>query len=174
MQDQYFSDYEKEKRKEQSDTAKKIEHEKLQQLEERLIVSKIKVDINELKSLIIEWYIDINQIDNVLSWDSLENNDILTIFSKIEEVEELLNIDKILPKEYRITKTDYLSALKDKNDRDNTISKIEQALLYLHQSYDGGDSLGLSLFKMYFFVLNKNLVLVQENYIDIKNNLIDK
>jgi hypothetical protein len=56
------------------------------------------------------------------------------MLDKIDEIEDLKDIDKILPKNLRLTKEEYLIALKNKNARVKILIKINNSLDYIYNS----------------------------------------
>jgi inorganic pyrophosphatase len=54
------------------------------------------------------------------------------IFQKIDEIENIENIDEYLPKEYRITKEEYKNALSNDIFRVQIITKINVALSIIY------------------------------------------
>jgi hypothetical protein len=70
--------------------------------DKKLIFLKSIIKIGLLKPYLIE---------KVLEGDDLTKMEIKEIFDKIDEIENITNIDEILPKELRITKYEYLEAL---------------------------------------------------------------
>jgi len=55
------------------------------------------------------------------------------LFDKIDELEEIKDIDKYLPPELRLSKDDYKKALHDDIFRIQTITKLNSALTLLAQ-----------------------------------------
>ena len=54
------------------------------------------------------------------------------VLKKIDEISNTDKIDKILPKEMRVSKEEYLNALEDSVERDNLIEKLNGALDHLY------------------------------------------
>ncbi|MDD2745788.1 MAG: hypothetical protein PHU93_04585, partial [Candidatus Gracilibacteria bacterium] len=104
---------------------------------------------------------------------SLETYEIEAIFEKIDAIEQIPEVEKILPKAFRLSKEEYVGALESEAMRKVALQKIDEALTHIYE-YGNPNSLGatLGVFFSGFMMLNKNLVLVQEHTIDIKNSLI--
>lgn len=105
--------------------------------------------------------------------ESIETEEIEVIFEKIDAIDHVPEIERILPKNFRLTKDEYVDALTDDAKRKIALQKIEGALTYLYE-YSNPNVLSstLGVFFSGFMVLNKNLVFVQENTIDIKYSLL--
>jgi hypothetical protein len=71
-------------------------------------------------------------LDNILDSKILDSQDIKIIFDKIDEIEFIENIESILPKQLRITKEEYLIALKDPNKRIDLIKKLDNTLEHIY------------------------------------------
>lgn len=172
MEDNNILNHEKDKERNKLDENEKSE--KLRQLERITQIGKIKFDLEKLKFLIMNWFLDENLVKDLIEWHSIESKEINDIFSKLDMIEEIQWIEKILPKEFRITKEDYLSAIASDEYRKIVLDKIDDALTYLYKSINWDESILFNLFAWVLYLLNKNLQIVQENYIDIKNNLKSK
>ncbi|MEI8091888.1 MAG: hypothetical protein WCG98_06850 [bacterium] len=60
--------------------------------------------------------------------DIMKSLDVQKIFEKIEEIEQQKDVDKILPKAMRVTKEEYLQALKDPTKKAQVLQKFDQCL----------------------------------------------
>ena len=146
-------------------------------LEHQKVKEKISVEIeaesslNDLKELVNKWVITKETADKIVEWENIDESTIKEIFEKIEELEEVKDIDKYLPVELRITKDDYSRALHDDIFRLQTITKLDSALTLIANKINPDSALWLNLFSWFLTVIDKNLILVQENTIDIKDNL---
>jgi len=98
-------------------------------------------------------------------------HEIEEIFTKIDEIEEIKDIDKYLPKENRISKEEYTKAIYDDIFRIQTLIKIKTALAILSTQINPENWFWINIFKWFLLVLDKNLIKIQENHIDIKNSL---
>lgn len=70
-----------------------------------------------------------------------------------------------------MTKDEYVRALSSPDERQRALTKIDAALSYLYDQASPNGFSAVSIFFSGFMMLNKNLVLVQENTIDIKRSL---
>lgn len=69
--------------------------------------------------------------ESVISGKELDKEEIQEIFDKINEIEEVKNVDKILPKNLRLTREEYENALDDDIARAAAISKLNSALEFM-------------------------------------------
>jgi len=160
------------------DNIEKTNFEKHQKNKEK-ILNKIKTseNLSELKQLVEKWIITQKIADKIRSWNFINKTEIEEIFTKINEIEEIENIDKYLPKEFRITKEEYIQALENKLHRIQTITKLDLALNFIVQEIEPWNFVWwINVFWSFLTVLDNNLKKIQENTIDIKDSLtkIDK
>lgn len=157
---------------------KELKKEFIKQLEFKKTKEKISIEIESekllanLKDLIEKWEISKDEIANFINNIELENEEIVNIFKKIEEIENIDNIDNILPRNLRVNEEEYKKALKDEVFRSELIIKINNWLSFLSNQIKTSSSSWLNLFWWYLFMLDKNLILVQENSIEIKTSLV--
>lgn len=156
--------------KEKSDNLKKkLEHEKIKE--------KISVEVEaenkifDLKELVEKWIISKETAKKVTSWENIDEEIINEIFKKIDEMEEIKDIDKYLPANLRINHEEYLKALHDDIFRVQTLTKLDSALIILARQINPNSSMWVNLFSWFLTVLDKNLITVQEHTIDVKNSL---
>jgi hypothetical protein len=144
-----------------------------EQKRKEIIYSKIETSesLAELEELIKKWIISKEIANKVKKWDIINEKEIKEIFKKIDEIEEIKNIDNYLPKELRITKEEYLKALKDKVFRIKTITKLNLALNFIADQLHYEDIWWINIFGSFLWLLDKNLIKIQENTIDIKDSL---
>lgn len=161
---------------------KESKENKKKNLEHKKVKEKISVEIDtddslwNLKELISKWVISKETAEKIISGSSIDEKNIKEIFEKIDQIEEVKNIDKYLPKKLRITKEDYSQSLHNDIFRTKTITKVESALIILWEQVNPDNAIWINLFSWFLTILDKNLILIQEYHIDIKNNLkeIDK
>lgn len=130
--------------------------------------------INELNSLLENSYIDTSTkiiLEKIIKSEDISQEEIEMIFQKIEEIENIDDIDKFLPKELRITKEDYNRAINDDIYRQHMFVKIDDALWILYEQIKPNLGFWMNLLRWYMVVLDKNLIKIQENNIDIKHSL---
>lgn len=156
----------------------KIKEEERKHLEFIATKEKITVEIEteekiwNLKELVEYWVISSETADKIISWINISNEEIAKIFEKINEIEDVKDIDLYLPKELRITHEQYIKALSDDIYRVQTITKLNSALTLLANQINPDSITWLNLFSGFIAILDKNLIKIQENTIDIKNELI--
>ncbi len=142
------------------------------------IGAKIKAEdeIFNLKQLINSWIITEKIAKDVIEWKNIDNKTIKEIFDKIDEIEDIKNVDDLLPKELRVTSWEYFKAISDEIFRVQTITKLDSALTLISNKINPDSSMWLNLFSWFLTILDKNLIKIQENTIDIKNSLkkVDK
>lgn len=104
------------------------------------------------------------------------------IFTKIEEsqgmsaeiaefFDTVTGIEDVLPKDLQITKKEYIAALTDEAARVAVAEKTEYALNFIANSHSPRSSWPLGTFLSFVSIRSKNVVRVQESYIDIKRSL---
>lgn len=166
------------------DKKKKTKEEKLQDEIKTLEFKKSKEKImtledteeklQALKEMIQNWEIDERTkkvLEKVIASADMNDEDIETIFRQIDEIENIENVDNYLPKEFRITKDEYKDALTNHISRIQVLTKIDVALTIIINQIKPFDWSMLNLFRWYLIALDKNLVRLQENHIDMKNIL---
>lgn len=169
------------KDKEQKDSIINQEENQKKQLKKALehkkVKEKISVEIEaekqilNLKELVKKWVITNETKEKIDNWIDIWEDVVNFIFEKIDEIENVNKIDKYLPKELRITHNEYIKALHDDIFRVQTITKLNSALTLLSNQINPNSLTWLSIFSWYLLILDKNLIKIQENTIDIKNNL---
>lgn len=93
------------------------------------------------------------------------------ILEKIDEMNKSKEIHHYLPEELRVTKDEYIQAQKDEKKRKEVLAKIEEALSHIGAHIWVGKKLGCNMVALLALLFNKNLVFLQENHIDMKDNL---
>lgn len=127
-----------------------------------------------LKSMVERGLIEVATAESIVSGEDLDSAEIEEIFSKIDEIENTHEIDRILPPEFRVSRDEYLLALKDAETRSATLGKLDLALDYIYQTVHPAPLSVLNFFGGFIAALDRNLVLVQENTIDIKRSLVSR
>ena len=113
-------------------------------------------------------------IEKVVDWEEISSQEIQEIFEKIDQIENIKDVDKYIPEKLRISKEEYSHSLHDEESRKKTIQKIDNSLWILSQQLNTGHMGWLNLFSGFLAVLDKNLILIQEHTIDIKRSLEEK
>lgn len=128
-------------------------------------------ELLKLKDLVSSWKIDKNTIEKITKWELIEDSVLEEIFDKIDEIEDIKEIDKYLPKDLRITKEEYKTAMTDDIQRIQTLTKLNTSLTLLANQIIPVWTGTINLFSGFLLVLDKNLKKIQENTIDIRDNL---
>ena len=89
----------------------------------------------------------------------------------VDKIENIKDINNYLPQELRVTKDEYSQAVQDDIFRVKTLTKLQSALTLLSTQINPDTLTGLNIFSGFISVLDKNLVMIQEHNIDMKNNL---
>lgn len=129
---------------------------------------EVENDLHYLKDMINSWFVSQETARKIIDWVQISNEEIKDIFDKINQIEEVKEIDKYLPREYRITQEQYFKAISDDIFRVQVLTKLDSALALLSKQIVPDRAMGLNLFSWFIWVLDKNLILIQENTIDIK------
>lgn len=158
--------------KEQEEFQKKqIEHQKMKEYIQT--ETETEENLHKLHDLVDEWLLTKEQAEHIAEWEQLSQEDVQEIFDKIDEMEDLKDVDKYLPAELRITKEDYSKAMTDDIFRVQTLTKLDTALTVIGQQVVPDASSWVNLFSWFLTILDKNLVILQENTIDVKDNLTE-
>jgi len=148
--------------KELKEKEKKEEEKEKQWLEENM---------DEILNLVDKWIISKETAKNIVEGKDIDEDTVKEIFDKIDDIEDIKDIDDILPPELRITKEQYIKALDDDIFRVKILTKIDSSLTLLSNKITWDNISSVNLFSWFLTVLDKNLVKVQENTIDIKDCL---
>jgi len=166
---------EEKKKKEAIDNGKKLEHKKL--LEHNRIKEKIGIEIEaenkiwNLKDLISKWIISKETANSIIRWIDVDDETINDMFDKIEQIEDIEDIDNYLPKYLRVTKDEYKKALIEETFRIQIIIKINSALNLLSKHIKPNNALPINIFSVFLSIVDRKLIIVQENCIDLRDNL---
>lgn len=148
---------------------KQVEHQKMKEYIQT--ETETEENLHKLHDLVDEGLLTKEQAEHIAEWEQLSEEDVKEIFEKIDEMEDLKDVDKYLPAELRITKEDYSKAMIDDIFRVQTMTKLDTALTVIWQQIVPDSSAGVNLFSGFLSVLDKNLIILQENTIDVKDNL---
>jgi polyhydroxyalkanoate synthesis regulator phasin len=85
-------------------------------------------NLHKLHDLVEEGVLTKEQAEHIADGEELTQDDVREIFDKIDEMEELKDVDKYLPAKLRITKDDYYRAMTDDIFRVQTLIKLDTAL----------------------------------------------
>lgn len=172
------------KGKEQEKKNKELSEKEIQEQEEKItehlktkekIKTQIETDdeLTNLKDLVEKWVITKETAEKIAQWNDIDNKILEEMFDKIEEIEDIKDIDKYLPAELRVSKDEYKQAVENSLKRVVTLTKLNTALTLLADQITWDNTWWLNLFSWFLSVLDKNLQKVQENTIDIKDSLED-
>lgn len=172
--DWIYNEIDKEKRRlsekdKMKEVKKQIEYKRIKEKIE--ISKKSEDDIFYLKELIKKWLITKKTAEKIISWEKISKDEINQIFEKIDQIESIKNIDNYLPVELRIKKDEYLRATEDDIFREQILTKIDSALILISKKLSSDFTWWLSLFLWFLNFLDRNLIIIQENNIDIKSSL---
>jgi len=166
-----------EEKKKNKLSEKEIQDNLLKTLEHQKVKEKISVEIQaeedlaNLKELVEKGIITKDIAEQIIDWEDIGEEAIKEIFEKIDQIDEIKDIDKYIPEELRVTKEDYSKALSDDIFRVQLITRLDSSLTLLANKINPDSAMWLNLFSGFLTVLDKNLIIVQENTIDIKENL---
>ena len=127
-----------------------------------------------LRSLVERGLIRPSTMEHFIRDERLDTSEVREIFETIDRIEEVKDIDSILPRNLRVMPEDYLSALEEEQKCAALIARIDEALNFLYTSSHPMSFSGIRLFTGFLFLLGqerKALVTVQEGMIDIKRSL---
>jgi hypothetical protein len=166
-----------EEKKKKKISEKDIQENNLKNLEHKKIKEKISVEmktekeLDKLKNLIEKWIISKETAEKIVEWKDVWEEIIKEIFEKIDQIEEIKDIDKYIPEHLRVTKEDYSKALNDDIFRVQLITRLDSSLALIANKINPDSAMWLNLFSWFLTVLDKNLIIVQENTIDVKDSL---
>ena len=163
------------KKKELSD--KQINDNNNKILQHKKIKEKISINIESderlasFRELISQWVVSNEVVKKIIAGENIDDEIINEMFEKIDQIEDIKNIDKYLPDDLRITREDYKKALTDDIFRVQTLTKLDTALTILANHISWDSTMWINLFSWFLTMLDKNLILIQDNTIDLKDNL---
>lgn len=142
--------------------------------EKNKTLEKSEKSLLKLKELVDSWNLDSKTkklAEEILNLENISKEEIEKIFDKIDEIENLEEIDNVLPPDFRITKEEYKKAISDDEARIFALSKLNTALGILAQKIKPNSWIAINLIWGFLLSIDKKLIKVQENNIDIKHNL---
>lgn len=186
---EYVSEYEKERKKKESKN--KGEKWSINKEHEEMLQHS-KLSLKELKDMIKEWTIDLDQktLDKIQKDNKLDNTEFNSVIDslqmkellgKIEEITNSPDIENILPKELRITPKEFKDACIDKDKRPALLMKIDTALDCVNDQVRSGwgkiggnpFSRNIAMRENLMFLANQKIINIQEDMIDMKKYLQD-
>lgn len=138
------------------------------QIETHMIAEQ---QLSDLKELVDNGIISQEQAEHIINHEELDSQDIKEIFDNIDKIEDIKDIDNYLPSDLRVSKDQYQQAMVNEIYRTQTLVKIKTALTILSQQTGVNNQWGVHLFSWFLWVLDQNLILIQEHNIDMKNSL---
>lgn len=151
------------------ETVKELKNKETKETKEEQ--KNIETDMDELLWLVEKWVISKETAKKVVEWEGIDEEEVKEIFEKLDEIEDIKDIDNILPQELRISRDEYIKALTDDIFRVTMLTKLDSALTLIANKISPDQAMGLNLFSWFLTVLDKNLITVQENTIDVKDSL---
>jgi len=169
---------EEKKKKEKSEKEKKQEMQRIIEEERKKKEAREKKEntdvLKRLEEMLEDWELsqdEIKELKQIVENVDISEDQVEEILEKIEEIENIEDVDKYLPKEFRITAEEYKQSLTDDLVRLKTLTKLNTASTILAEQLNPDSSTWMNLFSWYMIILDKNLVKVQENTIDVKQSL---
>lgn len=170
----YLSEEER-KKQEKSEKEQKKEQEKILAFEKKKQEIREEEethnDLQKLRDLLEEHIIDDALVEKVLSWDEINHEEMKEIFEKIDEIENMEDIDEYVPQDMRISKDEYAWALHNEEDYKLVLWKLHNVLQILSRHVTPQTSGSINIFSGFITLLDKNLIRIQEHHIDMKNTL---
>ena len=130
--------------------------------------------LSNLKDIISHHDIDeeiMQKVENISADGKLDHQEIKEILDIIDDMQSSDDVLKYLPAELIISKDDFMHALSDDIIRQEVLVKLDNALWHIYQQADAWTS-ALGMIGMVALVLDKKLVTIQENHIDIQDALL--
>lgn len=170
-----FLNEEERKKQEKSEKEQKKEQEKILAFEKKKQEIREEEethnDLQKLRDLLEEHIIDDALVEKVLSWDEINHEEMKEIFEKIDEIENMEDIDEYIPQDMRISKDEYAWALHNEEDYKLVLWKLHNVLQILSRHVTPQTSGSINIFSGFITLLDKNLIRIQEHHIDMKNTL---
>ncbi len=170
-----FEDKEKKDKKELERKKKEVEEQAInlrKSKEKNDLLDEIKgklVDIKfEFENAGVNWWI-VDEISKIIETGKVSKEEIKEIMEKIDEILKLNEKKKQIPQELVFTKKEYIKALQDDEVRKQLLKKIDKILDFTADKLQSVDNVFL-LFG-YYFLLDKNIQVIHDNCIDVKENL---
>lgn len=130
-------------------------------------------EIFNLRQLVDKGAISKETAQNIVGWKDINDETIKEIFDKIDQIEGIRDIDNILPAKLRVSCEEYFKAIGDDTFRVQILTRLDSALSLIASKITNDSSMALNLFSGFLNLLDKNLIKVQENTIDLKNSLVE-
>lgn len=163
------------KKKELSDEEKKriiSEEKRKEYIQTENETSK---NLDHLRNLLEHHQIDestIALVQKIASDSHIDSDEMNEILDLIDSITENKNIVKYLPNDLIVSKDEYIQALHNDEKKKQTLTKLNSALWVLARHINPSDRVWISLIGWLTMLLDKNLVVIQEAHIDLRNTLI--
>ncbi len=155
-------------------------------MEKRISKSRTKIDLNDLKNLVESSLIDKKLAKDIAKdkkiteqeySDIISTVDIKKVIEWLQTIENIPDINALLPKEYRINLQEYHDSLKDPIKKQVLLVKIDQTFDFMHNQNHPLDKLIIKKFSLFTWLLHKRLEqeqldVIHDCYIDTKNTLL--
>ena len=171
---------EEKKKKEKSEKQKKQETQKIIEQEKLKKEAREKTEntdvLHRLEEMLEDWELsqdEIKELKQMVDSDDISEEQIEEILEKISEIEDMEDVDKYLPSEFRVTWEEYKKSLTDDIARIQTLTKLWSWLSILWEQINSDSWMWMNLFSGYMVILDKKLIKIQENTIDVKDSLQD-
>lgn len=131
--------------------------------------------LDHLRNLLEHHQIDeatIALVQKIASDSHIDSDEMKEVLDLINSISENINIAKYLPKDLIVGKDEYIQALHNDEKKKQTLTKLNSALWVLARHITPSDRIWISLIGWLTMLLDKNLVVIQEAHIDLRNNLI--
>jgi len=155
---------------EKREIAKKLRFSK--EKKELLIWLEKEKSLTCLKSALERGFIQPETVRQMMDRSLFDAQEVSEVLSKIEELENIADIDSVLPKSLRLSSQNYLLALEDATARTQALQLLDDALSYLHTQIFPQGAFGVSSFEQVIFSMQDTLTKAHDTTIDIKNSLL--
>ncbi len=170
IRDQEAKNTKEKKKKQEEQTSKNLAFEKEKKLRQK---RETEENLLRLKEGVKQGEIDevLTQVAEKGKAEESESTEIKELLKKIDEMNTDKELHHYLPEELRVTKTDIIQSVHDTQKQKEVLKKVEEALNHIVAQVWIGKKIGCNMVASLAGIFNKNLVTLQENYIDIKDFL---
>lgn len=130
--------------------------------------------LSELKELVELGIISDKTAKKIELGEKIKEEEVKNLLNKIEELDNIKDIERYIPKDLLIKKDEYLKALNEKKTKEQVLWKLNNTLSIVAKNIWGSAWTSIWFFSTFLHILDKNLVLIQENSIDLKDYLENK
>jgi hypothetical protein len=161
---------------------KKTEEERKESIRQTMNFARDKKELAEkmdakrkfhlLRSMVERHLLSPSDFSNQTILETDQEDVVKEILRKIEEIEEITQVDEVLPKELRITAEEYVMSQDSEESRTRALEKVDAALKHLYIHFSPEWSLSFMFFQTILLSLQKKAKIVQEHTVDIRNELL--